>query len=190
MPRVQSDTLSQAEGLTPPCSGPGQVPGTPATSRQGLRLEGLTARPWAQGRQFQQPRLSGQTQPGTARGANPSGTKTSAPRGRPAGSTHVSHTVQGKSKTPPRPGKWSPSHAGPDTQAGAALGQVVCVGSGPTVHAVTHDKTRRPALAMGWWEDQAGSSGLRSQIALGTEKANKLHQLDCHRHHRWLSMFH
>ena len=47
----------------------------------------------------------------------------------------------------------SPSHTGPDTQVGAALGQVVWVGSGPTVHAVTHDKTRRPALVMGWWED-------------------------------------
>ena len=47
----------------------------------------------------------------------------------------------------------SPSHMGPDTQVGAALGQVVWVGSGPTVHAVTHDKTRRPALVMGWWED-------------------------------------
>jgi len=101
VPRVQSNTLSQAEGLTPPHSGPGGVPGTPAASRRGLRLRGLTARPQAQGRQLPQPQLSGQTHPGTARGANPSGTKTSVTRGGPAGSTHVSLTVQGKSKTPP-----------------------------------------------------------------------------------------
>ena len=47
-----------------------------------------------------------------------------------------------------------PAEARPATlPSRAALGQVVWVGSGPTVHAVTHDKTRRPALVMGWWED-------------------------------------
>ena len=62
----------------------------------GLRLRGLTARPQAQGHQLPQPQLSGQTHPGTARGANPSGTKTSVTRGGPPGSTHVATHSSGQ----------------------------------------------------------------------------------------------
>ena len=133
-------------------SGPGQVPSTPPASRQGLRLRGAdhkapgpgTPAPTAPALRPNPPQYCQISEPVQDQNLRHT---SQACRKHPR-VTHSSVQIKNASVTELN----SHQHTGPDIRAGAVLGQGIWVGFGPTIHTVTHDKTKRPALVTAWWE--------------------------------------